>query len=262
MARLCFFLLMSTASPSSWIFGYLRSWSILPVSFCLGLFAVMVFKWASALDGCRSVVELSLGMYVAFMTKDEVPPCVCDLEHCFLRCLISIGDKNNCEWPLIFYWKGTISIGANYGKPWFLVSKTVTCRCTGHDIASCSWVNLKVVYLCIEFCLNPKWPDIPVIFWLVETVDLHCLQMVEYCFRDFTLRRWVAECCLLIWISVLLLCPWSDCCLCSISWTFAGIDIPMSFFLSWSFSYSWYVPSCHTCSIQYPWLGSPSLGCL
>ena len=126
---------------------------------------------------------------------------------------------------LIFYWASTKSIDQNCERLWFLVSKQWPVNVQGYDMEYCSWITLTVkqVYLCIKLCWHPKWPDMSVVFLLVKTVDLYCLNRVECCFTDFTLRRWVVVCSLLIWSCILLLCPWSNCCLYTLFMDFCRI---------------------------------------
>ena len=150
------------------------------------------------------------------MGKDEVFFCICDLEHCFLWCLVS-NEEYSSTWPLDFYWAVTISIDKNCGRVFFLVSKQWLVDIQRHDITPCSWVNLtvKIMYLYIELCWHQQGLDVAVVFLLVETLDLYCLHIVECCFRDSTLRSWLIICCLLLWSCTLLMCLWSHYSLCT-----------------------------------------------
>ena len=196
-----------------WVLHFQVAWPIMLVSLYFGAFAVMAFRWACVLGSYVSFCGVIYGKcslsVVLFHSKGWGI-----LMFLWSEILLSVvpGSQWGVQLCMIlaFYGGVTISIDENYERLWFLVSELWHVDVQRHYRVSCSWVYLtdKLVYHCIELWWHPQWLDMPVVFLCVETIDLSCLHMVEYCFRGFTLRRWVVICFLLIWSCILLFHQW------------------------------------------------------
>ena len=194
----------------------------------------MAFKWECVFGGCVSFGGVILGKCMqpvccaVSQPRMRYPLVSVSWNNAFLGYLIS-SEEYSCPWSWFFYWGVTISIDENCGKFWFFIFKQWPVDVQGSDFSPCSWINLtiKLVHLCTTMCWHQQWLDVFV--FQVQTSDLQCLHMVECCFRDFTLRRWVLVYYLLIWNCILLLYQWQYYCLCIQLMDFCRLWFPVSF---------------------------------
>ena len=144
MGRLCFFLWIHMAASSTWLFWNLRSWPILPISFCFGVFTITVFRWTCTLGVC-----VSFGRVIS----ENI---------CSLFVVLFHGQG----WGILLcLWPETLLSGVPDFK-WGELQKALVFptlnsdlkNVQGHSITCYSSVNftVKLVYLCFEACWHQK----------------------------------------------------------------------------------------------------------